>query len=492
MGEQELNKLIAHMRQIGNDTQTCEVKESVGGIPRTLTDTLSAFSNEGGGTVVLGISEKEGFIPAKGFDARRAQEGFVAACGKLTPVVRPLLEIVPFEGSDVLVAHIDEMPAKDKPCYVTERGRYQGSFIRSGDGDRRLTAYEVDRLLESRQQPTYDDEVVPGATIDDLDATLVNGLLVRQRTLHPRVFATRDDQSILTSLHVLRNDNGAMRPTLGGLLALGTFPQQFFPRLNITFTAFPGVTKTETVSDERRFLDARTLIGPIPVMIDDAIAAVTRNMRTGAVIGGTFRRDVPDYPQKAVREAVANALMHRDYSPDARGAQVQVNLYADRLEILNPGGLYGAVTIENIGTFGLSSSRNQFLSTILESTPDPDGGFIVENKGTGYQVITAELAAALMPPPQPRNSLTAFSLTFEKRRLSASERNPMAANNLDEAILTLLGERSSASSREITAASGMSRPTVINHINALIEQGLIEPTEPNRSPKQRYRLVRKE
>lgn len=105
-----------------------------------------------------------------------------------------------------------------------------------------------------------------------------------------------------------------------------------------------------------------------------------------AVIEEAFRKDVPDYPPVAMREAVANALMHRDYSPGAQGSQVQVNLYVDKIEILNPGGLYGDVTIETLGESGVSSARNQFLSNILE------------------------------------NSTVAFSRTLEKRRLDASKK----------------------------------------------------------------------
>ena len=337
MNASELKHLILQMRQIGNDTQTCEVKEARNKIPESITDTLSAFSNGNGGTIILGISEKEGFTPVESFDARAIQEALSAKCEQMTPRVRPTLEVIPFEGTNVLMAHIPAMPLKDRPCYITTKGRYQGSYIRTGDGDRKLSQYEIDRLMEEHSQPTFDDEIVAQATLDDLDHNLLSQFINRQRELHPRIFGTRSDENITISMHVAKKDDeGTIRPTLGGLLALGSFPQQFFPRLNITFTAFPGITKAEIVDENRRFLDAQTIIGPIPFIIEDALNAVTKNMRTGAVIEGAFRQDVPDYPRKAVREAIANALMHRDYSPDARGSQVQVNLYADRLEILNP------------------------------------------------------------------------------------------------------------------------------------------------------------
>lgn len=491
MDSQDVERLILEMRQIGNDTQTCEVKEAARKIPSSLVDTLSAFSNGNGGVIILGISEKDGFTPVPQFDARAMQEALSAECGKLTPPVRPDTAIVRFEGTNILVAQIQPMPAIDRPCYVTARGRYQGSYIRTGDGDRRLTQYEIDRMIENHVQPRFDDDIVPDATIDDLDPVMVSQFTSRQRMLHPRIFASRDDRTILVNMHVAKHDgDGTLRPTLGGIMALGSFPQQFFPRLNVTFTAFAGVTKTETMDDERRFLDASTIVGPIPMMIDDALNAVAKNMKTGAVVEGAFRKDVPDYPLKAVREAVANALMHRDYSPDARGSQVQVNLYADRLEILNPGGLYGNVTIDDLGTSGISASRNQFLSNILETTPYPNGGFVVENRGTGYQVIEEELQNALMPEPKPLSTLTFFSLTFDKRRVSHSEKQLANTTDIPHAIIALLRQRHSASAREMAEASGLSRSTIANNLRKLIKDGIVEPTQPGRSPKQRYRLVR--
>ena len=199
----------------------------------------------------------------------------------------------------------------------------------------------------------------------------------------------------MLDLHVAKHDGDVLRPTLAGLMAMGKFPQKFFPRLNVTFAVFPGIDKSAPRDGGRRFLDSQTIVGPIPYMIEDVLAAVSRNMRTGAVIEGAFRNDVPDYPPVAVREAVANALMHRDYSPESRGSQVRVNMFADRLEVLNPGGLYGDVTIDSLGVSGASSARNQFLSNILETTPFPDGGYVVENRGTGYQEIEERLRRRL-------------------------------------------------------------------------------------------------
>lgn len=489
MNEQWLSAVIERLRRIGNDSQGFEVKEARGGLPKSISETLSAFSNSMGGFVILGISEKKGFVPVEGFEARKIQDALASECEKLTPVVRPEIEIIPFEGALTVCARVKEMHPRDKPCYITARGMYDSSFIRTGDGDRKMTPYEVDRYVEEHIQPTYDDSIVEGAAMDELDKTLVEGFIKRQKELHPRVLGQKNDLDVLLDLHVVGYDGDAVRPTLAGIMAMGTFPQKFFPRLNVTFTAYPGTTKTERLNDNRRFLDSQTIIGPIPIMIEDVMAAVTKNTRNAAVIEGAFRKDVPDYPPVAVREAVANALMHRDYSPEARGSQVQVNLFVDRLEVLNPGGLYGDVTIDTLGESGVSSSRNQFLSNILETTPFVDGGYVVENRGTGYQEISEQLRRASMPSPKPRNSTVAFSLTLDKRRIIEEERRA-STSNIDEAILDYLKEHTSASNRELVEASGLGRSTVSNHVRKLVGEGVIEPLEPPRSPKQRYRLSR--
>ena len=315
----KMTELIGLMRLIGNDTQQCEVKECKRKISSTITDTLSAFSNGSGGWIILGLSEKNGFTPVEGFNARAMQEALSQACEKMTPVVRPVIVTCPFEGTNLVFAQVDEMLPRDKPCFTTSIGPHGGSFIRTGDGDRRMTAYEVDRLMEEHLQPTYDLDIVPGSTPDDLDPSMVQGLLERVRGLHPHVFGDRSDTDTLVDLQVLRHDDsddatvgGVLRPTLAGLLALGRYPQKYYPRLNVTIAVFPGTTSEDVFRGDDLLIASRIIVGPIPLMIQDAVSSLMK------WIGAKK----PDYPPVVLREALANALTHRDYSPDAIGTQV--------------------------------------------------------------------------------------------------------------------------------------------------------------------------
>ena len=213
-------------------------------------------------------------------------------------------------------------------------------------------------------------------------------------------------------------------------------------------------------------------------------------MRVGGVVRGAFRHDLVDYPLVAVREALTNALMHRDYSPVARGTQVQLNLYADRLEVINPGGLFGTVTIDSLGTTGLSSTRNQFLARLLESTPFEEGGFVAENRGSGYQEIMTQLEREMLPPARPVDRLDSFSLTFERRRMTPAEQGAAAGTSSRERILDYLRTHASATSRELAGAAGISLGGTRAVLNTLVTEGEVQRTEPKTSPKQRYRLAK--
>ena len=482
----KMTELIGLMRLIGNDTQQCEVKECKRKISSTITDTLSAFSNGSGGWIILGLSEKQGFTPVEGFNARAMQEALSQACEKMTPVVRPVIVTCPFEQTNLVFAVVPEMLPRDKPCFTTAIGPHGGSFIRTGDGDRHMTTYEVDRLMEEHLQPTYDLDLVPGSTPEDLDPELVDALLRRVRNLHPHVFGSRTDTDVLLDLQALRHDDsdsqnvgGVLRPTLAGLLALGRYPQKYYPRLNITIGVFPGTTSEDVFRGDERLIASQTIVGPIPLMIRDSVNSLMR------WIGAKK----PDYPPTVLREAIANSLTHRDYSPDARGTQVHVNVFTDRIEISNPGGLYGTVTHEvlfqarNVQHSALMSTRNQFLFTLLESTPYPTGGFVNPEGTDGYQRISMVLREHGMEPASAKNSIGRFTMTINKQAVRSS---PEAVS---KSIMNLLEAHSSMSAKEIVRELGLTPLAATSVLHELRKEGRVTKARHRGDPNLRYRLT---
>ncbi|WP_210729012.1 ATP-binding protein [Corynebacterium mucifaciens] len=473
----ELAEMINQLRTVGAESSSIEAKTGVG---RAVLETLSAFSNHGGGILIVGVSENDGFTVVQDFNPKAARDALTNFCDQLSPPARPEISIVPFESGQVLVAEIPEMEPQDKPCYVTERGLYKGSYIRTGDSERRLTPYEVDRIVENKGQPSWDREPVPDASLEDLDVATLSHYTEKQQAAREKTFAD-GMPTALRRLQVLRDDN----PTLASLLTMGDYPQQFYPRLAVTFALYPGTGKGD-ITEGFRLLDSARITGPIPEMVEEGVRLVEKNMRTAGLIEGVFRKDVPDYPPVAIREALVNALMHRDYSPTALGTPVQIDMYVDRLQISNPGGLFGGVTAENLGQPGVSTSRNQLLSTFLEDLSFSSGGTVAENRGTGIAVMRSATASALMPPPEFSNTLTHFTVTFHKRKVASTETHETAY----EKVSRLLQERTSWSTTELKEATGLSRTAVQKSLNQLLTEGVAEVTEPLRSPRQRYRRTR--
>lgn len=489
----DLQSKINQMRKLGSDTADIEVKSAASDLPKDIVESISAFANKSGGIIVCGISEQDGFRPTQHFDARKISDALAQACSdKMEPPVRADVQIEEFESHLVVVARIPETTPFAKPCYIKARGLYEGSFIRTGDGDRKLSRYEVDRLSEERTQPKYDLQVLESASSSELDSELTAGFLLRERAMSPRVFAGLSDEDALVSMNVLgAGSDGKLHPTLAGLMALGRHPQRHFPRANVTFAVFPGTSKQDISENGARFLDSRTIIGSIPVMVTETVAAIHRNMRIASYVEGAARRDVPEYPEIALREVVANALMHRDYSPEGVASQVQVNMFADRIEVISPGGLFGMVTVDNIGTYGASSSRNQFLSRILESTPfpqdAPESGFVVENKGTGFAQTQAALRQQGLPPAEPVDNLSLFAVVIRKKTESpallvapapARKRSQRFAKQ--KAILLVL-ESGSMSTSEIAEALGLSPATVLRQLKDMLGKGEVTKTGKGRA-----------
>jgi ATP-dependent DNA helicase RecG len=431
VGGLELARLVALLRQAGTDLEDVEVKSAASGLPKSVRDTLSAFSNDRGGTIILGLEEQHNFRPAPGFDAVRIRDALAAACNDdLHPPVRAEIEIVNLDDALVVVAEVGELDPRFKPCYVTARGEYNGSFTRGGDGDRRLTDFEIHLLHTNRGQPDDDRQPVVDATLADLDSSETQLLVARVRQRQPRAFVGLPEEQVLRRLNVITVDaNGVSRPTLGGLLALGAYPQQHFPQLNATFVVYPGASAQDIPIGGPRFLDSRSFDGPIPAIVDEAVTAVLRNTSVRSFIEGSGRTDVYDYPAEVVREAVANALLHRDYSPYSRGTPVQITLYADRLAIANPGGLFGAITEDDLGGEGVTSTRNPVLARLLQDVRLPETGRMVcENRASGIPTMLRELRRAGSPLPEFHSRITRFKVIMPRHTLLDDETMAWIAN----------------------------------------------------------------
>ncbi|MBB5853885.1 ATP-binding protein [Amycolatopsis umgeniensis] len=410
----ELIDIIANLRAFGGDHAFVEAKRAETKLPKSARETLSAFANTSGGVLIFGLDETRGFEATGVRDPAKLEADLAAMCSEnLEPPLRPLIGTHRFEDANLVVAEIPELPPSSKPAYNRSTGMTQGSFIRVADGDRKLSPYEVQLMLANRGQPRDDEQPVPGTTVANLDESLTDTFLSRLRRRRGRAFANLDTTAALRRAKVLVEDE----LSLAGLLALGEYPQEFFPQIMLTFVHYP----TKSGPDPRsgtRFVDNVAAEGPIPMIVDEALVALRRNMKRRSTIRGAGRAETWEYPETALREAVVNALVHRDYSGPSQGTQVQVEMYPDRLVIRNPGGLYGSVREENLGVEGTSSARNATLLKILEDTPLPGSDRpICENRGSGIPAMLAAMRDAKLSPPRFADDISTFKATFPNHTL---------------------------------------------------------------------------
>jgi len=505
----EVDAVVPQLRAAATDLESVEVKSAAGGFPDSVLKSISAFSNGRGGLLIFGLSDAD-FLPVP-IDAAKLAADLASACSDdLEPKVRPTIGICHIDGDPVVAARVPPLGHQHRPCYVRAEGMNQGSYIRVHDGNRHLTDYEIHVMVSGRGQPTDDVAPVDGARLEHLDDALVSDLLRRLRQRRGEIFTQAADHEVLHMFGVLIEPQPDSPVTLAGLLALGRYPQQFVPQLAASFVVLPTMDGSP-LADGTRFIDNQPLDGPIPAIVAQAVAAMQRNMRRRSVVEGAGRQDIWDYPTEAIREIVANALMHRDYHPTAQGTQVRISLYPDRFEVASPGGLHGIhaghTDVGQLIDSSINSTRNALLARLLEDVVIPGTGRpVCENRGSGLRAAVHALDRAGMRPPElddrvrelvvtVRDGITrlaALPLTTEVQlsapplshiqsspepgsRAEQQAARPLHFDDGPSQLIHLL-EAGPHSTVDLAAALDRSKQTILNWLRPLRADGIVTPT----------------
>ena len=485
MVEKELRELIEQIAARKCEGQTVEVKAAHVGCPEKLYDTISAFSNQNsGGTIVFGLDEEKGFAKVGVYDAQDLQKKVVAYCEQMTPVVRPVFTTTEEDGLAFVSAELPPVDVTERPCFKTAKGRLQSSYIRVGDADVRMTEYEVYSYEAFRKKYRDDIRPVEGLTVATLEQGRLEQYLLRRRQERANL-ATLPVEQLYELTGVTRG--GAL--TLAAVLLFGVYPQAYFPQLSVIATAVPSTEMGTLDAQGNRFTDSKRIEGTLPDMLEGALAFVRNNMKVATKLDPTTgaRIDVPQYPMDAEREAVLNALVHRDYSIHTEGMPIQLILYSDRLEVRNPGGLYGRLTIDELGN-AQPDTRNPVLVTAMEAMGE------TENRYSGIPRIRRAMAELSLPEPVFADTRGEFSVCLYNKTAerSAMKRDGAAVRPLDEkGLLTFC--KTPRSRAEIVAylAISSAQYALRRYLDPLIDAGAIRlllPEKPH-SPKQRYETV---
>lgn len=478
MTREEFEEKLNEIQKMKCESQILELKSAGKGCPKRLYDTLSSFSNQDeGGLIVFGVDEEQGYRESGVYDAQDLQKQVNAQCLQMEPIVRPLFTILEKDGKQFVAAEIPGTDITERPCHYKGQGRIKGSFVRVGDSDERMTEYEIYSYEAFRKKYQDDIREVPRAALHTLDERALDGYIERLKNGKPNL-SNLSEQEICELMSVTRNE----AVTLSAVLLFSPYPQAYFPQLCIIAVVIPGKEIGELGEMHERFLDNQRIEGNISQMLGEAIKFIKSNMRNRTIINPETgeREDRTDYPITAVREAVLNALVHRDYSIHTEGMPIQILMFEDRMEIRNPGGLYGRIQIDQLGSMQ-PDTRNPVLATALEVLG------ITENRYSGIPTIRRTMEEYGLPKPEFADERGSFIVRFYRE----PERQKIQDSTCDEETKNLLLFcRVPRTRREIAGYLGITSVSyaVKRYVAPLVEKGLIQMSIPDRpgSPQQLF------
>ncbi len=467
----DLEQAIDRLRRSGGDTTSIEVKSAAGGLPESLTATLSAMANlPGGGSIILGLDEGNDFAPVGLADANRLRQGLASkARGYRPPVRLEFDDDAQVGGQSIVAARVLECDRSAKPCRVASTGK---AYIRGYDGDYELSDLEMQAFLAQRSQPHFDRQALDDATIGDLDEDLVGSWIGTVRALAPSGLARFDVQEILMRGGVARTDG---RPTKAGLLALGRYPQEWLPRFVIQAAVEPPAD-----AERERARNLTTIAGPIPSMLEGAMEWARRSFdRTTLEAGDGTVVEQYRYPLEAFRELISNALVHRDLAPWSEGRAIEVRYSARRLVVTSPGGLWG-ITTDRLGLEGVSSARNAQLLSICQYVRSGEGeGRVVEALAQGLPRVHRLLQRVGSPPPRYVDRGISFTVILQAPPSTLEPTAPLRGDAdlppTQAAVFGTLGP-DWISLADMVAMSGLQPANARRALRALRSRGLIDVT----------------
>lgn len=310
---------------------------------------MIAFANTEGGHILVGVADDGSVVGVA--KPQRVEEAVInIARHNCNPPLTPVVDRVATDEGTVLVVNV---PRRVGVPHENNSGQ---CYIRVGSTKRLATPQERARLLQLAGLVHYDEIPVPRTEFTDLDLDVFGDYYQRIYNAPLETAEVPLPRMLENMRFIVRDMDSVPRFSLAGLLLFGKQPQDFMYYARISAVRWQGVEAGEVISDRQE------ITGRLSQQIDWAESFIERNTALETRIEGVRQVDRPQYPSAAFREAIVNAVAHRDYSLE--GAQILLYIFDDRIEIRSPGRLPNSVTLENIRTH-YSKPRNETIARVL-------------------------------------------------------------------------------------------------------------------------------
>jgi len=387
--EEELRYIISH-----GETTIVEFKVAPPR-PAELAERLCGMANAHGGTLIIGIEDGSHKIVGVQ-NAHTAIDIALRATRQIKPLLvlsPPEPEICSLDDKDLVIVGV---PPHHGPLYQSS-----GVFwIRRGTHTIPLTLHEVFELANDRGLIRWELQPARKATLQDINLEHVYSYLHQRSLHHTQSSRFEDIENVLIGMDcAIVAAHGDILPTNTGLLFFGASPQRSLPHSEVVCVLFRDELGVGG------YLDRKIITGPLQTLIDETEMFLQKYITVGARIEGWKRIDLPEYPIEALREAVVNAVVHRDYSRE--GESIRVFFYPDRIEVHSPGLLLPGITVDLMARGEVMSKlRNPILASLLRDIP----GYM-ERIGSGVRFMLHEMQRLGLPDPQFKEA-NEFVVTF--------------------------------------------------------------------------------
>jgi predicted HTH transcriptional regulator len=453
---------------IKNEGKTLEFKENVQSLQGIL-KTIVAFANTAGGTIVIGIEDKNKKIV--GVKNPLAEEERLASViyDSITPAVMPDIEIQTYHDKELIIVNVPHIAG---PCYIKSAGIEKGTFVRFGSTNRLADAQTILSLKNLARNVCYDETPDLQGSSSDLDWDVIQKVFQQEagKKLSP---------SNAQNVGIMVQQGTKEVPTYGGIILFGKNRLKMFPEAIIRCACFLGLDR-ETLHD-RADIDIY-----LPLALEEAMRFIQRNTRLSSKITSLRRIDIPQYPLLAVREAIVNAIVHADYS--LQGVYISIAIFEDRIEITSPGSLPFGFTLER-ALAGSSRIRNRIIAKVFYHLK------WIEQWGRGLQLIVKECEKAGLKKPlfeeiNNQFRVTLYSTTHEKSKKNNDLKE--ISDPWEKTLITKLKKKKAIGTKDAAQLWDITPRSARVRLLKLVKTGIIKETRTSlHDPHGKYVLASK-
>lgn len=414
------------------ETRKLEFKEKFTEKSKIL-KTIIAFSNGAGGELIIGVTDKEREVVGVKNPLELEEKISSMIYDSITPMISPYISIIDINGKKII--HIQVMGGTNKPYFIKSIGIKDSTFIRIGSTTRKASQEIIEELRREAHGYSYEEEIIPSLSINDLDKNAIKYFLHEINVDHL-------DKDVLTKWHILRKNNGDYFPTVLSIIFFGNPGLSKYDYYNIRISKFNG-------SDYNDIAESKEFTIPLFPKINEITAVLKSYVKRTSVLDGARRVEKTIIPEFALREIIINAIVHMDYSIKS---SIKINVFDDKVEVVNPGILFGNLDIEDLGK-GISECRNRKLVKIFRKF-----GFM-EELGTGIKRIINLFSEQNLKPPVFKEQGRYFKAILPQEKYDL---------NLTEKIYNIVLAKKQINMSQLIDEVDLHKNTILYHLNILI------------------------